>query len=222
MCLNIILKSVKNSCDWTVSIDNLIKTKLESISQKCEFLVLKMVYTSSNVRAMSKTHQMTSKQAAENAGAGKSRSQSSNMHFHQRRNVPLPQEQHPVAQNSRHKAHQQQQQHYYQYHEQRQQQHHQSAGQRQYAHDGNVSRQLMSLPAKPPIDVDNRHNNSATANDGNSSSDNSIVDEYNSDDDRHYNNNRSILNHHNCEPVDDIYMDALSEVRNQKVKSKTV
>lgn len=175
-----------------------------------------MVYTSSNVRAMSKTHQMSTKQSAnENLAAGKIRSPSSNMHFQPRRNVALPQEQHPVAQNSRQKAPPQQQQ-YYQYHHQHQQQQHQSAGQRQYTRDGSSSRQLMSLPAKAPIDGDhgNRHNSKNMAtNDGNGSSDNSIADEYSSDDDLRYNNNRSILNHHNCQPTGDIYMDALSEVR---------
>lgn len=172
-----------------------------------------MVYTSSNVRAMSKSHQMTSKQSAnENAAAAaaKNRSQTTNMHFHQRRNVSLPQEQHPVAQNSRQKAQPQQQQHqqYYQYH---QQMYFGMAGQR---HDGNGSRQLMSLPAKAPIDADNvhRHSKSMGASDGNGSADSSCVDDYGSDDDHHYNSNRSILNHHNCEPADDIYMDALSEV----------
>lgn len=181
-----------------------------------EFAPVKMVYTSSNVRAMSKTHQMTSKQSAnENTAVAKNRSQSTNMHFHQRRNVPLPQEQHPVAQNSRQKAQPQQHQQYYQYH----QQPYYGGGQR---HDGNVSRQLMSLPAKAPINVDkiHRHSKSMGANDGNGSADSSCVDEYSSDDDHHYNSNRSILNHHNCQSADDIYMDALSEVGIKSDKSK--
>lgn len=170
-----------------------------------------MVYTSSNVRAMSKSHQITSKHSTnENTVMAKNRSQSTNMHFHQRRNVSLPQEQHPVAQNSRQKVQPQQHQHqqYYHYH----QQPYYGGGQR---HDANVSRQLMSLPAKPPTDVDNnvrRHSKSMAGNDGNGNADSSCIDEYSSDDDLHYNSNRSILNHHNCQTADDIYMDALSEV----------
>lgn len=166
-----------------------------------------MVYTSSNVRGMSKTHQITSKQTTNNnLAVGKNRPQSANMHFNQRRNVSLPQEQHPVAQNSRQKAQPPQ---YYQYH---QQQHHQIVGQRQYTRDGNSSRQLLPLPAKAPIDVDkiNRHGKCMPANDSNGGGDNSIVND--TDDDHHYNSNRSILNHHNCQPTDDIYMDTLSEV----------
>lgn len=171
-----------------------------------------MVYTSSNTRATSKTLQMTSKPSSTNqdTATGKNRShQPTNMQFHQRRNVSLTQDQHPVAQNSgsRQKP---PPLHYYQYHRQQQQQQ-QSAAQRHYAHDGNGSRQLMSFPAKAPIDVDNNNRQS----NGHGNSDSSIIDECSDNDDDHYNSNRSILNHHNCQPTDNIYMDALSEVRTE-------
>lgn len=219
-------------CSWILSLSlacaELVQLELKKVLKlmrrsknwwNFEFAPLKMVYTSSNVRAMSKSHQMTSKQSAseKTAAAAKNRSQTTNMHLNERRNVSLPQEQHPVAQNSRQKAQPQHQQ-YYQYH---QQLYFGMAGQR---HDGNGSRQLMSLPAKAPIDADNihRYSKSMGASDVNGSADSSCVDEYSSDDDHHYNSNRSILNHHNCQPTDDIYMDALSEVRIESERIKFV
>lgn len=175
-----------------------------------------MVYTSSNVRdrTPTKPHQMASKQSPNDIAPlppNKNRSHSSNVHYHhqspQHQQHQRRPDQHPVAQNSRQKA---------------QSSRPIAAQNHRQMHDTPRSH-LMSLPA---IDHNNRHNSMATSR---SNGDNSIDDHYyysNCDDvDRRtvYNNNnstttttvsnRSILNHHNCQPTDDIYMDAMNEVR---------